>query len=59
MNTTAPTFSQSIDRFEKPTPRQTARPVPKLLVQVRDALRSRHYSKRTEDTYVVWIRRYI
>jgi site-specific recombinase XerD len=24
---------------------------------VRDALRSRHYSKRTEDTYVVWIRR--
>jgi site-specific recombinase XerD len=26
---------------------------------VRHALRSRHYSKRTEDTYVVWIRRYI
>ena len=58
MNTTAPTFSRSIDRVEKPTPHQTARP-PKLLAQVRDALRSRHYSKRTEDTYVIWIRRYI
>ena len=59
MNTTAPTLSRSIDRFEKPTPRQAPRPAKKLLLQVRDALRSRHYSKRTEDTYVVWIRRYI
>ena len=32
---------------------------PKLLDQVRIALRSRHYSKRTEQTYVHWIKRYI
>ena len=31
----------------------------KLLDQVRDALRTKHYSYRTEDTYVEWIRRYI
>ena len=32
---------------------------PKLLDQVRGALRSRHYSKRTEQTYVHWIKRLI
>lgn len=32
---------------------------PRLLDQVRDALRFRHYSLRTEQTYVHWIRRYI
>ena len=31
----------------------------KLLDQVRDALRVRHYSIRTEETYVQWIKRYI
>ncbi|WP_228016509.1 phage integrase N-terminal SAM-like domain-containing protein [Leptolyngbya ectocarpi] len=31
----------------------------KLLDQVRDAIRLRHYSYRTEETYVQWIRRYI
>jgi integron integrase len=31
----------------------------KLLDQVRDALRTRHYSYRTEETYIDWIRRYI
>ncbi len=59
MNTSAPTYSRSIDRFDKPAPRPTARPAPKLLAQVRDALRSRHYSNRTEDRYGVWIKRYI
>src|SRR5438445_8112734 len=34
-------------------------PKPKLLDRVRDALRSRHYSHRTEKAYVHWIRRYI
>jgi integron integrase len=48
----------SIDRFDKPEPRP-GRPTPKLVAQVRDALRSRHYSKRTEESYVVWIRRFI
>ena len=31
----------------------------KLLNQVRDAIRAKHYSYRTEETYVQWIRRYI
>ena len=32
---------------------------PKLLDQVRTAIRIRHYSLRTEDTYVQWIKRFI
>jgi site-specific recombinase XerD len=31
----------------------------KLLDQVRDAIRLKHYSYKTEQTYVGWIRRYI
>ena len=32
---------------------------PKLLDRVRAAIRSRHYSVRTEEAYVAWIKRYI
>jgi site-specific recombinase XerD len=32
---------------------------PKLLDRVREAIRLRHYSRRTEDAYVLWIRRFI
>lgn len=32
---------------------------PRLLDQVRAAIRLRHYSRRTEEAYVGWIRRYI
>ncbi len=32
---------------------------PRLMDQVRDALRTLHYSLRTEQSYVHWIRRYI
>src|SRR3954447_23272455 len=32
---------------------------PRLLDQVRNALRLRHYSRRTERAYVGWIRRFI
>jgi len=32
---------------------------PRLLDRVRSALRTRHYSRRTEEAYVAWIRRYI
>jgi integron integrase len=32
---------------------------PKLLDRVRQALQTRHYSRRTEKAYVGWIRRYI
>ena len=32
---------------------------PKLLDRVRIAIRTRHYSRRTEEAYVAWIRRFI
>ena len=34
-------------------------PPPKLLDCVRTAIRTRHYSYRTEEAYVGWIRRFI
>ena len=34
-------------------------PKPKLLDQVRQAIRTRHYSYRTEKAYVHWIKRFI
>ena len=34
-------------------------PPRKLLDRVRDAIRTRHYSRRTEEAYVYWIRKYI
>jgi integrase-like protein len=36
-----------------------ALPKPRLLDRVRNEIRSRHYSRRTEKAYVAWIRRYI
>jgi integron integrase len=32
---------------------------PRLLDQVRDRIRARHYSLRTEKTYVQWVRRFV
>jgi len=32
---------------------------PKLLARVRQAIRTRHYSVRTEEAYVMWIKRFI
>lgn len=34
-------------------------PPKKLLDQVREAIRIQHYSYRTEESYVYWIRRFI
>jgi len=34
-------------------------PAPKLLHQVRQAVRARHYSVRTEETYIAWVRRFV
>jgi integron integrase len=36
-----------------------ARPAPRLLDRVRGVLRARHFSRRTEQAYVAWIRRFI
>ncbi|MDZ7656983.1 MAG: integron integrase [Sulfurimicrobium sp.] len=41
--------------IEEPSPL----PTPKLLDQVRGKIRLKHYSLRTEQTYVDWIKRYI
>jgi len=42
------------------SPNNPADPKPKkLLEQVQDALRTKHYSYRTEQTYIDWIKRYI
>src|SRR5207244_1927411 len=34
-------------------------PPPRLLDRVRQAIRVRHYSRRTEEAYAMWIRRFI
>jgi integron integrase len=34
-------------------------PAPRLLDRVRDAIRARHYSRRTEKAYAGWIKRYV
>ena len=36
-----------------------ATPKPKLLQQVRDAIRRKHFSPRTEESYVHWIKRFV
>jgi hypothetical protein len=37
----------------------TPGPQPKLLDRARSAIRVRHYSRRTEEAYAAWIRRFI
>jgi hypothetical protein len=37
----------------------TPYPKPRLLERIRDAIRTRHYSRETEKAYVHWIKRYI
>ena len=45
--------------IENRTPAPPAVQKPKLLDQVRQAIRTRHYSDKTEKAYVHWIKRYI
>lgn len=40
-------------------PPQAGTRKPKLLDQVGQAIRARHYSRRTEKTYADWIKRFI
>ena len=42
-----------------PLVRAPAGAKPKLLDQVRDVIRRKHFSIRTEQTYIEWIKRYI
>ena len=47
------------DRSSCGRPPNVTPPKPRLLDRVRAALRARHYSRRTEEAYVAWIKRYI
>lgn len=40
-------------------PTDAESPPPKLLDRMRTAIRMRHYSRRTEEAYAQWIRRFI
>lgn len=53
--------SRGLPPFLAREPEETyhQRPKPRLLDQVRDAIRTRHYSYRTEEAYIGWIRRFI
>jgi integron integrase len=44
------------NRFED---KAAANPKPKLLDQVRQAIETRHYSPKTEESYIHWIKRFI
>lgn len=50
----APERALALREAEPPAARQ-----PRLLDRVRQAVRTRHYSRRTEKAYVAWTRRYI
>jgi integron integrase len=61
---TSNVFRLNRDRISASQPALTASvsasaPKPKLLDQVRQAIRMRHYSDRTQKPYVHWIKRYI
>ncbi|MFM9967237.1 MAG: integron integrase [Burkholderiales bacterium] len=43
----------------RPQPSDSSTSQPRLLDQVRDRLRLKHYSLRTEDSYLQWIKRFI
>ena len=53
------TSCHSRDRLPAEHAGAPASPPPRLLERVRTALRTRHYSGRTEKAYVGWIRRFI
>jgi integron integrase len=44
---------------DKPLKFEAVTPPPKLLDQLRERIRLKHYSIRTEQSYVQWVRRYI
>ena len=49
----------SVSGLAGATSRHSSKAKPKLLDEMRLALRSRHYSKRTEQAYVHWVKRFI
>ena len=56
------TVALKIGVIQMATDKWYSKPVaspPRLLDQVRDAIRRKHYSLRTEQSYVFWIKRFI
>jgi len=52
-----PILSNPVSRYPHFAPEAVQKP--KLLDSLREALRSRHYSRRTEQTYCHWVKRFI
>ncbi|HSN87741.1 MAG TPA: site-specific integrase, partial [Thermoanaerobaculia bacterium] len=53
-------WNQGGDTMTASTPvSQSGRREPRLLDRLSEAIRARHMSKRTEEAYVQWVRRYI
>jgi len=52
-------MAQTVDVRPAPLRLFADRPSPRLYDRVVEVLRVRHYSRRTEEAYVHWIRRYI
>jgi len=52
-----PILSNPLSRYPRITPAPVQKP--KLLDRLCEALRSRHYSRRTEQTYSHWVKRFI
>ena len=48
-----------LETIEQNATMQTVAQQPRLLDQVRAAIRTRHYSLRTEQAYLHWIKRFI
>lgn len=60
MSEKAENFPKMYPKPQSSTSTNTSDPKPKkLLDQVRETLRTKHYSYRTEQTYIDWIKRYI
>jgi site-specific recombinase XerD len=51
-----PILSNSVSRYPRIAPEPAQKP--KLLDRLREALRSRHYSRRTEQSYCHWVKRF-
>ena len=52
-----PILSNPLSRYPRITPAPAQKP--KLLDRLSEALRSRHYSRRTEQSYAHWVKRFI
>ncbi len=61
MNVLQPTQAQILreNAPRKSAPAPASADKPKLLDQLREALRSSHYSRRAEQTYCHWVKRYV